>query len=1012
MKWKWIFCLLYFLPFLLQAQVQSGPFMMYGQESRYLSGINSKVYQSRSGYLWICSSNGLIRFDGKRYHIFSADHSNPNALTDNTIVDVAEDKYNNLWIAGFANGVTSYDQRTGLFKKYPVLCNDGNPLFGINRIVNDTEQNLWFATAGRGIAKYDFGKDSFQFYYPEPDRAKDGSVRGDNYVTDIVEDSFDKNRLWIGTFHGLFLFHKKTQLFTRFACIDEDATKDILINDVEIQPNGTIWLATWGNGLIGFDAVQKKFLPPLFQQFAAIVYDVKYVGNATLYAACLSKGIFKLTIGNKLAENITPENNFQNTSTSADIQRISITPNAGIFAGGKSYIYQQHQDYNRLQKNVFFKSADSGYFSTTDLIWDDLRKQYWISSYENIYSLSADQKRQITYSVEGSWKKMELFLNIVIDALHNVWVHYKGKGLLLYNDDKKQFLPVSNFPLPDTLLQSIRSLATDKKGNLCFFAKEKLYRYNPLSKSISSIPIQWDKEYDGKKNIVGVKLLVAPNNQIWILAQQGIFVFNENNFVKHIFKTGHGKNDLASRFVMLGDFNKKSNSFWLSSGDGLQVMDVNNYSILSTHYLSQGLPANTIRGLTVDSTGAVWLASAAGVGYFNPNVKVWRNFNRMDGIRNDHVDGNIFSLNGNMIAIPQKGGLSLYPDSVFLTKNNCRLRITSILVNNKNYTDSVLPEFVSALNLPYNKNNIIIEYAAMDWVYPLKTNYRYKIEGVKGLDTWLPNEEAKLNLAGLQPGKYKLHLRALNNGGHWSNEIVLPISIHPPFWQTWWFIGLLALSMGVIVFCLFKYRIAQLKKLQNMRNNISRNLHDDIGASLSNIGILNELAKRNLEQDRVKAKDYLNRAAEDIQHISENLGDIVWNINPQFDNINNLFIRMKRYAADMAEGRNIICEFHFPVEADIDFSMEKRRNFYLLYKEAVNNMVKHSEAKTASISITLSAASLNLIVKDDGKGFNVGDLIEGNGLQNMKQRAGQLGGELKINSNPGKGTILDFTMPL
>ncbi|RZM19106.1 MAG: hypothetical protein EOO88_38945, partial [Pedobacter sp.] len=340
------------------------------------------------------------------------------------------------------------------------------------------------------------------------------------------------------------------------------------------------------------------------------------------------------------------------------------------------------------------------------------------------------------------------------------------------------------------------------------------------------------------------------------------------------------------------------------------------------------------------------------------------------------------------------------------------LRITTLLINNQPYADSILPEFIKQLELPYDQNNIVIEYAAMDWVYPAKTKYRYLIEGIPGQDTWMPNDEARLNLAGLQPGKYVLHVRAMNNSGNWSNEIVLPISIRSPFWKTAWFISLLAAVILFSAWQLFRYRMAQVKKLHSMRNNISRNLHDDIGASLSNIGILNELAKRNLQTNDHKANEYLERAAEDIQHISDNLGDIVWNINPLFDNINNLFIRMKRYAADMAEGKNILCTFDLPESADLNMPMDKRRDFYLLFKEAVNNMVKHSSAKNAWIAIELTSSQLTLEIRDDGKGFEESLVKEGNGLLNMRQRAQQLKGKLIIQSAAGKGTNFLFRMPV
>ena len=105
----------------LIAQQQMGPYMAYGPEAKYFSNLNYSVYQSKNGYLWIGTSSGLIRFDGKRYKNYFADYTNPNSPSDNTIFDIAEDKNHDLWFAGFEHGVTKYNQHTGRFKKYPAL---------------------------------------------------------------------------------------------------------------------------------------------------------------------------------------------------------------------------------------------------------------------------------------------------------------------------------------------------------------------------------------------------------------------------------------------------------------------------------------------------------------------------------------------------------------------------------------------------------------------------------------------------------------------------------------------------------------------------------------------------------------------------------------------------------------------------------------------------------------------------------------------------------------------------
>lgn len=209
-----------------------------------------------------------------------------------------------------------------------------------------------------------------------------------------------------------------------------------------------------------------------------------------------------------------------------------------------------------------------------------------------------------------------------------------------------------------------------------------------------------------------------------------------------------------------------------------------------------------------------------------------------------------------------------------------------------------------------------------------------------------------------------------------------------------------------------KKKLEQQNSVLAMRNNISQDLHDDIGASLSNINILNELARRSINQPD-KSKEYLFKASEDIQRINESLSDIVWNINPKYDDLQNLFIRMKRYAADMLDGKNINGQFDFPAnEPDVKLSMTQRRDLYLVFKEAVNNLVKYSEAANALIKIAAGEHTIEMLVQDDGKGFDSEKIKHGNGLHNMMQRAKACGAELTIRSVPGEGTRVHLVMAI
>jgi two-component sensor histidine kinase len=309
----------------------------------------------------------------------------------------------------------------------------------------------------------------------------------------------------------------------------------------------------------------------------------------------------------------------------------------------------------------------------------------------------------------------------------------------------------------------------------------------------------------------------------------------------------------------------------------------------------------------------------------------------------------------------------------------------------------------------YNENDLLITFSSNTFAEEESVQYQY-ILAQNGTGTWSPPAEThRIQYAALRPGKYSFEVKAVNNRGiPGIHKALFSFTILPPFWQTPWFIATVVVIIIGIVYLIYRARIRQLTVLQVMRNNISRNLHDDIGASLSNINILNALTLRHLD-DTQKAESYLTQSSEDIQRISESLSDIVWNVNPMNDNLDQVYSHMKRYAADMLEGSNIIAEFDFPPEGSkLHLSMDKRRDFYLIFKEAINNMAKHSQATQATISIRENGNRLLLQIKDNGIGFDPGVVKSGNGLANMNARAQKWNSELIIRSRPEHGTMMEM----
>jgi signal transduction histidine kinase len=203
-----------------------------------------------------------------------------------------------------------------------------------------------------------------------------------------------------------------------------------------------------------------------------------------------------------------------------------------------------------------------------------------------------------------------------------------------------------------------------------------------------------------------------------------------------------------------------------------------------------------------------------------------------------------------------------------------------------------------------------------------------------------------------------------------------------------------------------------LLQIQRVRSRIATDLHDDIGSTLTNINILSELSKKNID-NRPEAEKFLSRISEEVNASGQALDDIVWSINKNNDTIEQTVARMRRYAAEMFEGANITYSLQSDEQiAHRKLNMELRRDYFLLFKESINNIYKHARAKNVQIKVWVERSRLLLLIRDDGGGFNVQTETHRNGIKNMHTRAEKWKGSVNIHSEPGKGTSTEISLPI
>ena len=286
-----------------------------------------------------------------------------------------------------------------------------------------------------------------------------------------------------------------------------------------------------------------------------------------------------------------------------------------------------------------------------------------------------------------------------------------------------------------------------------------------------------------------------------------------------------------------------------------------------------------------------------------------------------------------------------------------------------------------------------------------------------GLDTkWnYSGTRRYVSYANLDEGTYTFYVKACNNEGVWNNvPAKFTLIIDPPFWHCWWFYVSAMILFGGSVYFLYWYNMNQFKMRLQLRNKIARDLHDDIGSTLSGINIFSKIALQKLKQNEAGSGELLEKISDRSEKTMDALSDIVWSISTRNDRIDNFLVKAREYLAETLEPQGI--RYNIDTEEEIThlkLGMELRKEFYLIFKEAICNASKYAQCTLVEISLTKEKDIFCLSIRDNGKGFDTNKTTSGNGLQNMQHRAEKMKAKLAITSKINQGTLvtLSFHIP-
>lgn len=409
------------------------------------------------------------------------------------------------------------------------------------------------------------------------------------------------------------------------------------------------------------------------------------------------------------------------------------------------------------------------------------------------------------------------------------------------------------------------------------------------------------------------------------------------------------------------------------------------------------------------------MSTNKGLSRFDPAAGTITNYEEKDGLQSNEFNRRAFhktkdgwfffgGVNGFNYFKPEDIRESAFQPQVHIT--DLKIRNQSVPFHGKNSFLQKPAYLSSEITLPYSENMLTFEFASMDLSGPAKNRFSYRLDGFD--HNWIASgTQHTATYTNLDPGSYTFRVKGTNHDGVWSDkEASFRVTILPPWYLTWWFRAALAITVAGLLYALYRFRLHHALKLERMRNRIAQDLHDEIGSNLSTISIFSKMV---MKKEGMAGSPMLDKIHGYANTSMEAMSDIVWMINARNDRFENIIVHMRSHAAELLEARNIALHMQFDEKLDaVRLEMEARKNFYLIFKEALNNIVKYADCKNVWLEMKLQSGVILLKIRDDGKGFDSTSSNGGNGLVNMKKRAEFLKGRLLLDSAVGSGTRVEL----
>ncbi len=990
-------------------------------------GLNSNVVyslqQDDRGFIWVGTGNGLQRFDGSKFISFSNTNAGSDVLPDAPLRQIMQADSGKLLLS--FEGLREFglfDPSTFLYKKIT---------FKLNRSLPARAQfHLWKSAAGQiylnvlrfGILQFNVSDLSFT----ETSRFK--IPRGWFVALGGTFEDKAKKQIWFCTDSGLVVhnidqatsWHKNNNP-QQLPLLNNPLAQD-RPTQFYIDKQRRHWVFAWPVKNIGqvkycFDSKGENFLaqdtaglesrPEGYTEYNYF-FETKQ-GSLWIY------GLGVLFNWDKVQQRFV-FNKSSSVSSSLGINYSSIhqiiedKDGSLWLATDRGLYFSANNDDGMNVVNLIFESAKQKMGEIKDIL-ETPEGDYWFGCWGGGIKIVDKYFRSKESSVynsatPASWDEITRQSAKLVWALCRQGASgqiYIGcsYGVLLVHDPATG---TTKYLQPAELGKStIRFIAEDKAGVLWLGTQSgRLVKY-----------------VNGRFNIVQdvgsiiYKIFVDKQGWLWLAThEKGLYAVNPTTGL--VMQHYSAQNEKAKLYSNTGyDIEQLNDSIIVFGAGCLNFVDKKNKKVQLVTY-REGLPANDVYRLRIDDQGSLWIITSNGLSRYNPRNNRITPYSRKDGIMlaEQTKTADYVSSEGFVMFAGSNAVILFKPSSFTSNQPPPDVSITDFKIFNQ-YIPVDSLQALPMVKLGHNQNSFSIYFSSLSYMQRDKLTYYYKLEGRD--KSWIKSNRWDYeNYSLLPPGRYVFRIFAENIEGLRSKNITeLIIYIKPPFWQSMWFISSLLFMIALLIYYFHNERVKRLLAVEKIRNKVARDLHDDMGSTLSTINILTSMAKTKMNTDPVKTSDYLGKIGDNSQRMMDAMDDIVWSIKPSNDSMQKITARMREFATNVLEAKEIEMNFNVQPEVyDVKLDMEARRDFFLVFKEAVNNAAKYSKAGNVAINIEMKHKKLQFTIHDDGIGFDVPAADSGNGLGNMTKRAEAMQGQLNIASEAGKGTTVTLRIPV